>query len=388
MIGASSIAVNDGSLPPDMAVQLRRAWFLVHPGEARTAWHHDHLPAVVRRIDGWPFDPADTRARQLAAALAALFSGPAIIGAGDRAYEVYEQLAPHIRRPEDGGGWLHLLEAAFVETAVGCYRKAVSGEAATGSGDALVTGLVRSREPMVIGGAEKTMKTCLAIDLAAAVATGTPFLGREVNGGEMENEPARVWALTLETPPRLWAERFERAVRARGGDVVEARKRLTVTGRADALQTGHGRRELSAFIENADIGLAIIDPLYQILPPVSSADLVAQGTALRKLVRPIVKAGAAPVLVHHFTKSAAAGAVPSLHDLAGSAVGPFARSWLLLSRSRPYQGDGVHHLAALIGSSCGTFETAAVAFDEWKWSLGRDAARRAGKARSAAKKGG
>lgn len=370
MIGATATGVNDGNPgPPDVAAQLWAAWRRAYPTVERHNRALTQLPGALKELAGWPFGPDDARADALADALAALFAKTVRRGECES-----RDVLEHLTRAEDKrGDWMRKLEPAFRRRAIERYRRAaaVAGTLGYGSGEDIVAGLVRPRQPFVIGGAEKTGKTCLAIDLAAAVTTGTSFLGRAVGEGEEtgEGEPRGVWALTLETPPALWVERFERAVKARGCDVGAARARLTVTSDLRTLRKNSERAELSAFIENSGTEVAIIDPLYQALPPVSSADLGAQGDALRKLVRPIVRAGAAPVLVAHFTKSAAVGAVPSLHDLAGSAVGPFARSWLLVSRREAYAGDLRHQLAARIGSSAGDYSTDAIEFDEWRWAL-------------------
>jgi hypothetical protein len=282
------------------------------------------------------------------------------IGDARKQYEADAAIDPQRR----SRAWTSLLSRAFEQEAVDWYRSGCLERVSYGDAETLVAGLIRAGEPAVIGGAEKSMKTCLSIDLAAAIATGTPFLGREVK------RSAPVWAFTAETGLALWTKRFISAVNARGLDgqkVAEAQ--LTVTNRLESLRTKHGRSELADFIRLAGVAVAIIDPLYLATRAMQTSDFVGQGQALRRLVKCITRAGAAPVIVTHLLRSAVEGVPPALRDLQGCATAAFARSWLLVARCGEYAGNGEHRLAARTGTSAGHHGLLNITFDEWKWAI-------------------
>ena len=259
--------------------------------------------------------------------------------------------------------WQRLIADLFRARAVARYRD-VNGEPEfTEYAPPIVAGFLRPGEPGVIGAPQKTGKTLLGIELAAALATGTPFLGMAIP------KPVGVWVLTKETPAAYWRDLFVRAVRSRGRDPKEALARLMLTTDIEATRDKKKRDELTSYLCRSGTKVAILDPLYKIRPQCSSADLTAEGAVLDELALPFTEAGCCPVLVHHFTKHTPIGQWPTLEDLTGAAVGPFARSWCLLNRRTEYAGDGRHELFALTGSSAGDFGRLRIDLDERDWSV-------------------
>ena len=362
MLRSDSPDVNGGAGPPD---DCERLAFSEDFYEAVTTAYPDverlraeHLPRLLALLPGWPWPATDRRAELLADALAGWFI--ASVRDADGYSKLPERIDPNCAKSRHK--WGEVLRCAFARRAALVYRCEIPPGARGEKDKPIVAGLVRRGETAVIGGAEKSAKTLLAIDLAAAVVTGCTFLGRAVA------KPAAVWVLSVETPADLWRERFARAVEARGLDPKPALEQLTVTSDLRHIRTRGGRADLARFVELAGVAVAIVDPLYLALEAVSSSDLVGQGQALRRLVRKITAAGAAPVLVSHLLRSAPEGVPPSLRDLQGCAVSAFVRSWLLVSRCGAYAGDGIHRLAALAGTSAGDHEVMNIHFDEWNWN--------------------
>jgi hypothetical protein len=278
--------------------------------------------------------------------------------AADDAVRAATASSPFPERP-----WLRLIDDALTNVAVETYEGTYSAFGLGSPIPAVVTGFLREGEPAVIGGPLKTCKTNVSIELAAALTTGTPFLGMAVVS------PVRCWVLTRETPAPLWLERYELAVRSRGGDPVQAIERLMLTTSLEAVRDTDCRNELRAYLSATRTRVAILDPLYRIRPACSAADIAAEGRALEELALPFTNADCAPVFVHHFVKNCPVGVPPTLDDLTGAGVGPFVRSWLLLGRATEYAFGGVHDLTATIGNSHGDASQTRIRFDEKTWKM-------------------
>ena len=129
------------------------------------------------------------------------------------------------------------------------------------------------------------------------------------------------------------------------------------------LQDARERSVLKETLRENKVKVVIIDPLYLCLldgaSNVSASNLYEVGPLLLHTTRACLAAGATPVLVHHATQNgsrqAAGTAKPlELDDLMFSGIGEFARQWLLVSRTQPYQpGSGEHKLLLAVGGSAG-----------------------------------
>lgn len=277
-----------------------------------------------------------------------------------------KELAAEIKAAEEAfpaRRWEELIRSAFREEGISYYRFENEECGEVPYGPPIVRGFIRPGEPAVIGGPLKSCKTILGIELAAALTTGTPFLGMDVL------EAVNVWALTKETPSKLWRERFIKAVHSRRCDPDAAQRRLMIVSDLRTIRDEKKREELSTYLRRSKTRVAILDPLYKLRPACSSADLASEGAALEELAEPFTDAGCCPVFVHHFTKNTPHGAWCTLDDLTGAGVGPFVRAWMLLNRKTEYRGDLQHDLLALIGSGAGDYSQIRVHFDEDKWAF-------------------
>lgn len=211
----------------------------------------------------------------------------------------------------------------------------------------LIEGLLLDRQPCVQGGRTKTMKTTLACDVAAALVTGTHFLGRSV-------VPSPVLYLTRERPSAVVRRLIETSAERRQPN-RRMWQPLSVTTQ-DLLATSGGQNVVKNLIRQCGARVVFIDPLNLMIGDVSPADLIAMGRKLRSLCDPILDGGGTPVLLHHTTKDTAVGEYPVLDDLSGAGVAEFARSWLLLSRVADFSGGHEHQLLALAGTSNGDYQ--------------------------------
>lgn len=223
--------------------------------------------------------------------------------------------------------------------------------------DWLVEDVLMTAQPGVLGGPQKTLKTSLAVDMAISLGTGRPFLGRFP-----VPRPRRVAVIS--------GESGEAALQDLAGRVAKARKVSLDEGcgvlwssRLPRLGSVEDRKALRRSLRDEGVEVVIIDPLYLCLLDgtrnLSAANLYDVGPLLRRAGEACLAAGAAPVFLHHSTKTAAKqsmkpGAAPSLDDLAFVGVGEYVRQWILLARRQPFRpGSGEHRLVMAVGGSSG-----------------------------------
>ena len=231
-----------------------------------------------------------------------------------------------------------------------------------------VEGVLTRGQPMVVGGASKTLKTSLAIDLALSLSTATPFLGQFP-------VPARRRAALFsgESGGATVYETAARVARSKGKKPGACRLQLGFV--LPQLARVDGRNELRALIRGEGLEVVVIDPLYLALggAGVDTNNLFKMGPVLRAAADACLAAGATPVLLHHVTKSAAARGGPlTLLDLSAAGVGEFARQWMLVNRSAEYEpGSGRHDLELSIGGSAGHSSGWRLAIDEGRHGADR-----------------
>lgn len=184
-------------------------------------------------------------------------------------------------------------------------------------------GILRRGHVMEITAASKAGKTWLAIELAAAIATGTPWLGLpctksrvlylnfEIDGASFDERIGKVWD-KLGKPEG--AELLE-VVSMRGNELLSA----GLDKLADKVAEATGARAALAGIEPREYYSAIIfDPFYMAFSgdENNAGDVKA---ALRTFIALAEATGAAVVYIHHHAKGASGGK-DSIDRGAGSGV--------------------------------------------------------------------
>lgn len=244
--------------------------------------------------------------------------------------------------------------------------------------DWLVEGVVVARQPLVIGGPAKALKTSLALDLAVSLGTGTPFLGRF-----KVPKASNVAVFSGESGRTTINETIQRICRSKDEEPGDCGVSCGFT--LPRLNNTADRKELTQLLRAAEIAAVVIDPLYLCLGrAVTASNLYEVGEVLVATANACRRAGATPVLVHHTNKNAGAttGAV-GLGDLAFAGIAEFARQWVLVNRAAAYcPGTGTHELALSVGGSAGHSSRWRVRVDE-----GRTDAKRRGWSVSVAEAG-
>lgn len=256
------------------------------------------------------------------------------------AAEAAEKLAEAIKSldPDTGDEWRLIDDAAF--------------EADVVDHAYLVGGILAAKQPCVVGGFYKSLKTTICIELAVSLASGTPFLGRfEIP------QPRRVVIFSGESGQSTLQEIVRRVRESKGLAVEHVASNLLWNTRVPSLGNPRHLAAVRRSIEKAKADVVIFDPLYQMLSANTEAsNLFAVGGELAKISRLADDTGATPIVCHH-TRTTLANPFgePQLQDLAWAGIREWARQWLLLGRREAYDpaSAGSHRLWLSVGGSAG-----------------------------------
>jgi hypothetical protein len=159
----------------------------------------------------------------------------------------------------------------------------------------------------MLGGAPKTGKSFVALDLAVAVASGQPALGRFAVA-----TPGPVLLLAAEDPPAVVVQRLAALATARGHALAALPVAVIVE---PGLRLPEGLDRLAATVGQHQARLLILDPLIRVhrADENSAAEMAGVLDGVRTLAR---ATDCAVLLVHHTRKAPAGGIVG--HALRGS----------------------------------------------------------------------
>jgi putative DNA primase/helicase len=213
----------------------------------------------------------------------------------------------------------------------------------------IIENILVAREPMVIAGAMKSLKTMIAVAMAMALAIAEKFLGefyvpRALNVLLISGESGFA---TLQNAGRRIAESYERKL----ADVSN------LFWSADLPRIGdpdHLDAVREAITRDA-IEVLICDPLYFMVPGAEAGNLFVMSGYLRALSEVCEQTGCSLIVVHHIKKNLARpDAAPEISDMSWAGTAEWCRQWLLLWRRQPYEpGTGVHRLMMSVGGSAG-----------------------------------
>lgn len=213
----------------------------------------------------------------------------------------------------------------------------------------LINDVMVVNEPMVIGGASKSLKTSIALEMALSIATGTPFLDTfEVK----QRKP--VMFISGESGAATIQENLQHMADRKGLTRSDLRG-LNIGFKLPKLDDLNTVEDILEELRERETDILFIDPLYRSLRVGDSASNVyAMGAQLELIAEKINRAGITVILLHHFRKQGKSySEPPELEDLSQSGIAEFGRQFLLLKRRAAYEWDGKHSLYFSWGGSAG-----------------------------------
>lgn len=162
----------------------------------------------------------------------------------------------------------------------------------------LISGLWAEQAVGCLGGSPKSCKTWLALEMAVAVASGAPCLGRH-----LVSQPGHVLVYAAEDPPHAVRDRVAGLATVRGVDLDRLAVGL-ITEPVLRLDRDADRGRLDATLQAVKPRLLVLDPLVRLhrCDENSSGEISELLGFLREMQR---RHHTAIVLVHHARKSGA-----------------------------------------------------------------------------------
>jgi len=206
----------------------------------------------------------------------------------------------------------------------------------------VIHGLLREGETMNIIASPKTGKSWLTLDLAIAVATGRPWLGR------YETVPGNVLIIDNELHRETSAHRIPQVAHARGVAMREIDDRIFVDNLRGRLQDIFTLAPYFAALEPGRVKVIVLDAFYRFMP--AGGDENDNGTMANiynRLDAFADRLGCCFVLIHHSTKGSQSG--KSVTDV-GAGAGAQSRATDTHLVLRPHEEQGVVVLDAAVRS--------------------------------------
>ncbi len=232
------------------------------------------------------------------------------------------------------------------------FARITSRELASGDFDVdyLIKDTLVDRQPLIVAGSHKTLKTSIMIDAAVSLSIGGHFLGRL-----KVSRACRVAMMTGESGLSTIQETARRISVAAGYHLADLDNLIWST---DLPQFGNPRHldAMRRFLTDDAIEVVFIDPAYLCMPGGDAGNLMAQGVLLRSMAEVCDSVGCTMVLAHHIKRGTGANPYdpPELHHIAWAGFSEFARQWWLIGRRERYiEKSGDHKLWLSIGGSAG-----------------------------------
>lgn len=214
----------------------------------------------------------------------------------------------------------------------------------------LVERILCANEPLALGGAEKSLKTTIMVQMGIALAVRQPFLGVF-----QVPESKRFLMLSGESSMRTIQETARRMCRSIGYELGDV-DNLTISPDLPQLDNLDDVIEFEAIVADNLPDVVGIDPMMLCLGDIDerAANMFSMGKLLRRLNEACVKHNATLTFAHHTSGPPQYGATPKLSWLAFAGFKQFVRQWVLLNRMEEYEpGSGFHRLKMVAGGSSG-----------------------------------
>lgn len=196
----------------------------------------------------------------------------------------------------------------------------------------LVHNVLPEFEQCIVSGAQKTLKSFLAKDLAMSVALGTPLFGYFP-----VSEAKPVLYLQQEIDASQSQDRGRRIAAAKGAfsanKVIRNGPMYILEETMTSIADPDNQREFEYFIKTHGIGLFLVDPLYLSISPADENVQQQIVPIVQWLTKLKTEYGCQTVVFHHFSQSGINSGTSSVSNIRGSTVfvGYFSTSIVLLT---------------------------------------------------------
>lgn len=211
--------------------------------------------------------------------------------------------------------------------------------------DYIIDGVLVEKQPTIIGGGKKNLKTIIALEAGLSISHAVPFLGRF----DIPHKH-RVAIFSGESGPATLQERARAMMLAKGITKPDDGFRIYDT----LPHFNQPLDELKKELVDHGTQVLFIDPAFKCMDGTDANNGFKMYSQLGGISDLCAELDITFLLVHHVTKSAGMENTPlDLGDLAWSGFAEWARQWWLLSRRSPYADDGNHKLYLRAGGSAG-----------------------------------
>ena len=224
----------------------------------------------------------------------------------------------------------------------------------------LIDRVLVEKQPCVLGGPKKTLKTTLAILFAIHIALAIDLFGKFP-----VDRPRRVLVCSAESGMATIQEIAHRICDALGVKLAEIGN-LVFTASVPKPNDAESFIEFRAAVAESQCEVLILDPFYRMFDGDGQESIFKMGVVLGKIDDLCQEFGVTLILCHHLKTSRMNQFAPAeLDDLAYAGCAEYFRQWLLLSRREAYElGSGKHALWLTIGGGAGHNSLWALDIDE------------------------
>jgi hypothetical protein len=215
----------------------------------------------------------------------------------------------------------------------------------------LIDQMLVARQPCILGGAKKCLKTTVLLDMAFSLATGEPYLRRFP-----VKRTCNVGVISGESGIDVIQETACRICNSMNVNLEEITN-LTLSTFIPRLDDPDHLDALDRFIRDIGAEVIAIDPTYLAMGGSDAGNLMSQGKRLARVNEVCQRNNAGLILAHHNTRTSERQSKhkpPELDSLAWSGYAEWARQWILLGRREDFvPGTGEHKLWLNAGGSAG-----------------------------------
>lgn len=217
----------------------------------------------------------------------------------------------------------------------------------------LIPGLLVEKQPCILAGPKKCLKSNILTDLNLSLASGSRFLNEFY-----VDRPVRSAFISGESGQATTKETAIRQAKTKPWVNLADYENAFWCFTLPKLGQPNSVRSLIRYVQKHQIQVLIIDPAYLAMPlGESTSNLFLVGSMLSDLSKVTAETGVTIVLCHHTRRPPGDRQyeAPELELLAWAGFQEWARQWLLLGRRAPYDpdSDGFHELWLVSGGSAG-----------------------------------